>query len=55
LKKHIDELRDLGDTFNVQEAKEKLGLTRKYLIPLLEYLDFLGLTVRDGNKRKWRR
>ncbi|AAC07099.1 selenocysteine-specific translation elongation factor [Aquifex aeolicus] len=55
LKKYINELKELGKTFNVQQAKNKLGLTRKYLIPLLEYLDYLGLTVREGNERRWKR
>ncbi len=55
LKKYVDELKDLGDSFDVQSAKKALGLTRKYLIPLLEYLDFLGYTVREGNRRRWRR
>jgi len=54
LRKFVDELRELGSDFSVQEAKKKLGLTRKYLIPLLEYMDFLGLTIREGDKRRWR-
>jgi hypothetical protein len=28
-----------------------LGLTRKHLIPLLEYFDSVGITVRDGEQR----
>jgi selenocysteine-specific elongation factor len=51
----INRLRSLGPSFDVQRAKAALGLTRKYLIPLLEYLDYLGLTVREGNLRRWRR
>ena len=54
LDKLVRELRELGGEFSVQEAKKKLGLTRKYLIPLLEYMDFLGLTTREGEKRRWR-
>jgi len=54
LNKFVAELQKLGDEFSVQEAKAKLGLTRKYLIPFLEYLDFLGLTVRDGERRRWK-
>ncbi len=46
-------LRTLGDEFSVQSAKALLGLSRKYLIPLLEYLDHLRLTVREGNVRRW--
>ena len=37
------------------DLKERLLLTRKALIPLLEYFDEKGLTVRVGNDRKLRR
>ncbi|RLJ71113.1 selenocysteine-specific translation elongation factor SelB [Hydrogenivirga caldilitoris] len=53
LKNYERKLRTLGDRFSVQEAKEVLGLTRKYLIPLLEYFDNLGITRRVGNERLW--
>jgi selenocysteine-specific elongation factor len=33
------------------DFKEILGLSRKYLIPLLEYLDEIKLTIRTGDKR----
>ncbi len=55
LRDYIQELRSLGESFSLQQAKKKLGLTRKYLIPLLEYLDFIGLTQRVGNERRWRK
>ncbi|WP_457600342.1 selenocysteine-specific translation elongation factor [Hydrogenivirga sp.] len=55
LRDYESKLRELGRRFSVQEAKEALGLTRKYVIPLLEYLDTLGLTEREGNHRVWRR
>jgi selenocysteine-specific elongation factor len=35
---------------DVRELGE--GLTRKYAIPLLEYLDGAGLTIRDGDVRR---
>ncbi|NPA41029.1 MAG: selenocysteine-specific translation elongation factor [Aquificae bacterium] len=54
LKGYVEELKRLGESFTLQSAKEKLGLTRKYLIPLLEYLDYLGLTEREGNERRWK-
>lgn len=47
LRKHTD------DTFQVGEAKEVLGLSRKYSIPFLEKLDKEGLTLRIEGKRKW--
>jgi selenocysteine-specific elongation factor len=39
--------------FEVGEAKEILGLSRKYMIPFLERLDVKGLTKRVENKRVW--
>jgi selenocysteine-specific elongation factor len=32
-------------------CKETLGVSRKYLIPLLEHFDRLGVTRREGNRR----
>ncbi|MDQ7038159.1 MAG: selenocysteine-specific translation elongation factor [Aquificota bacterium] len=55
LKDMVKKLKSLGSSFTVQDAKACLGLTRKYLIPFLEYLDYLGLTSREGNIRRWRR
>ncbi len=43
-----------GAVFSLQEAKEVTGLTRKYLVPFLEKLDQLGLTVRQDQERRWR-
>jgi selenocysteine-specific elongation factor len=43
-----------GEEFALPEAKDILGLSRKYLIPFLETLDGRGLTIRIDNKRKWR-
>ncbi len=34
------------------EIKDHLKTTRKYIIPLLEELDTLGITIRDGDYRK---
>ena len=53
LRQIITELRSLGDTFEVQDAKQLTGLSRKYLIPLLEYIDRLGYTKREGNIRRF--
>ncbi len=35
------------------DVRELLGLSRKYVIPLLEYCDRLGLTRRRGDARIW--
>jgi len=42
-----------GQDFEVGDAKEILGLSRKYLILFLERLDQLQLTKRTENKRIW--
>jgi selenocysteine-specific elongation factor len=52
LREVLSKLRSLGDSFEVQQAKALLGLSRKYLIPLLEYIDHLGYTRREGNFRR---
>lgn len=44
-----------ADVFDVGEAKEILGLSRKYMIPFLERLDALGMTYREENKRVWKK
>jgi selenocysteine-specific elongation factor len=31
--------------------RDRLGITRKYLIPLLEWADRKGITRRDGDRR----
>ncbi|MDZ5473029.1 selenocysteine-specific translation elongation factor [Bacillus sp. 31A1R] len=43
-----------GSEFEVGQAKEILGLSRKYMIPFLERLDAMGLTDRVENKRVWK-
>jgi selenocysteine-specific elongation factor len=53
LREVLYKLRSLGDGFEVQQAKALLGLSRKYLIPLLEYIDHLGYTRREGNFRRF--
>ena len=43
-----------GDTLEISQIKEWFGLTRKRLIPLLEYLDRQSITLRIGNDRRLR-
>jgi selenocysteine-specific elongation factor len=38
--------------FTASEARATLGTTRKTVIPLLEHLDRLGVTLRAGDKRR---
>jgi selenocysteine-specific elongation factor len=53
----IDRLRGLlssGQEVNPSALREGLGISRKYLIPLLEYCDRVGHTVRGPTGRVWR-
>jgi selenocysteine-specific elongation factor len=40
-----------GQRFAVPEFKDWTGVSRKYAIPLLEYLDRERITRRDGDAR----
>lgn len=40
-----------GQTLTIADFRDVLGLTRKHLIPLLEYFDRSGVTRRDGEAR----
>lgn len=42
-----------GAAFSLKEAKDALGVSRKYLIPFLELLDSQGATVREDEQRRW--
>jgi selenocysteine-specific elongation factor len=47
----VERLGREADGADTGEFKEMFGVTRKYLIPILEYFDRRGLTRRDGNRR----
>ncbi len=47
----VDEVKRLGHATPAQ-LRTKTGLTRKYLIPVLEWLDSGGFTVREGDVRR---
>jgi selenocysteine-specific elongation factor len=40
-----------GRKFSIPEFKEWTQISRKYAIPLLEYLDRIHVTRRDGDSR----
>ncbi len=40
--------------FTVAQARDVLGSTRKFVVPLMEYLDRTGFTVRRGDERRVR-
>lgn len=43
-----------NEALEISDLKTILGMTRKYAIPLLEYLDATRMTIRSGNQRKLR-
>jgi selenocysteine-specific elongation factor len=51
LKKIVKEHLSLKKEMSPTDLKAVLGLSRKYMIPLLEYLDEIKLTIRVGDKR----
>jgi selenocysteine-specific elongation factor len=56
LKQIIDRLRTImggGAEVGPSELREKLGLSRKFLIPVLEYCDRVGYTTRSTGGRIW--
>ena len=40
-----------GSGLTVAEIRDILGTTRKYAVPLCEYLDRIGVTRREGDLR----
>lgn len=53
-KKVINYLKD-GTKMGMPEFKDLTGVSRKYSVPLLEYFDGTGLTIRIGDQRVLRR
>jgi selenocysteine-specific elongation factor len=47
-------IRTIDQPFGVGEAKDALGLSRKYVVPILEWLDSNHVTVRRGETRNVR-
>jgi selenocysteine-specific elongation factor len=47
----IQRLSGLPDRFTVADFRDAYGFSRKYAVPLLEYLDGRRVTVRDGDFR----
>ncbi len=50
-KRTVTDLIRKNGSVEVKDIKNALGLTRKYTIPILEYLDRQGFTRREGDKR----
>jgi selenocysteine-specific elongation factor len=51
LRRRVRERLSGGGTLTMSELRELLGTTRKYSVPIGEYLDRIGLTRRDGDVR----
>ena len=47
-------LSELPEEFTVAELRDHFGLTRKYAVPLVEWLDAQGHTTRKGDLRSIR-
>lgn len=47
----IERLSD-GSTITMAELRDMLGTTRRYAVPIGEYLDRIGVTVREGDLRR---
>jgi selenocysteine-specific elongation factor len=40
-----------GPSFSTMDFRDALGVSRKYAVPVLDYLDAVRFTVRNGNQR----
>ncbi|HXS22774.1 MAG TPA: SelB C-terminal domain-containing protein, partial [Gemmatimonadales bacterium] len=54
LHQFTETVREIGRGGDIQPAaiRERLGISRKYLIPLLEWADARGITIRAGDIRR---
>ncbi|HEX5387567.1 MAG TPA: selenocysteine-specific translation elongation factor [Gemmatimonadales bacterium] len=54
LRRFAEVLREVGAAGDIHPAalRERLGISRKFLIPLLEWADARGITVRTGDARR---
>jgi len=52
LKNKLIDFFKLKSSINVSEFKKLINSSRKYAIPILEYLDKIKFTYRDNNERK---
>src|SRR5262249_8498870 len=51
MKRLIKQKLSAGKGLTVAEIRDLLGTTRKYAVPLCEYLDRIGITRREGDLR----
>jgi len=48
----VIECLSVGSAMTMADLRNLLGTTRKYAVPIGEYLDRIGLTRREGDVRK---
>jgi selenocysteine-specific elongation factor len=48
----VSEIARVGGVATPAQLREKTGLSRKFLIPALEWLDGEGVTAREGDGRR---
>ncbi|MBM3983955.1 MAG: hypothetical protein FJ304_27535 [Planctomycetes bacterium] len=51
MRRRVTERLRAGPGATVAEIRDLLGTTRKYAVPVCEYLDRVGLTKREGDTR----
>ena len=51
LRATLREMASAGTELTVSSLRERVGSTRKYMVPILEYLDRVGFTRRTGDTR----
>ena len=51
MRRKVSERLAQGAGMTVAEIRDLLGTTRKYAVPLCEYLDRVGVTRREGDLR----
>jgi selenocysteine-specific elongation factor len=54
MRKRVVERLSNGSSLTMAELRDLLGTTRKYAVPIGEYLDRIGLTQREGDTRRLR-
>ena len=54
IRRRLDAALGRGGTMTPAQFRDALGTTRKYALPLLEWFDATGVTVRDGDVRRLR-
>ncbi len=47
----VERVQELADGFTVSEFKDHFGMSRRQAVPMLEWLDKRGVTLRDGDGR----